>query len=69
MKSKGMRSFLFNNAFLTIGPIEALREYTLQSPSIDPHVNELWLIPIFLDCGYASAIITFQTCGNKYILY
>ena len=38
-------------------------------PSIDHHVNELWLFPIFLDCGYVSGIISFQTCGNEYILY
>ena len=30
-----------------------MSEYALQSPSIDRHVNELWLFSIFLDCvGY-----------------
>ena len=54
---------------LIIGAFTAMSAYALQPPSIDRHVNELWLFQIFLDCGYVSAIILFQTCGNEYILY
>ena len=54
---------------LIIVTFTAISVYALQSPSIDLHVNELWLLPIFLDCGYVSAITSFQTCGDKYILY
>ena len=48
--------FLFN----LIGTLTLRRKSTLQSPSIDHHVNELQLFPIFPDC------VGYQHFDNKY---
>ena len=39
--------FLKLYIILIIGAFMAMSAYALQSPSIDHHVNELWLFPIF----------------------
>ena len=43
----------------------------ITTPSIDGHVGELWLSPIFHYVLVISNnfVMSFQPCGNKYILY